>query len=117
MTEPSTSASAGEVADAVTAIPGVTGLYGGVFGEIATYLPGGRVSGVVLSDDSAHIHIVVDLGHDLRAVAAETREVTERLTGTPAVVTVEDISADGDLAAPLPADPVLTEPGTPENRG
>ncbi len=28
-----------QVADAVTAVDGVTGLHGGMFGEIATYLP------------------------------------------------------------------------------
>ncbi|NED70757.1 hypothetical protein G3I15_58540, partial [Streptomyces sp. SID10244] len=52
MSDDVTTASTGarEVADAVTAVPGVTGLYGGVFGEIATYLPGGRVSGVVVDD-------------------------------------------------------------------
>ncbi|MAU84072.1 hypothetical protein VX037_06895 [Gordonia sp. Z-3] len=93
------------VVDAVTAVPGVTGLYGGVFGEIATYLPGRRVNGVVLTDDSAEVHIVVDATHDLREVASAVRETVHDLTGVPTVVTVEDISvrtepidaADGGL--------------------
>ncbi|MGC4960290.1 hypothetical protein [Gordonia sp. DT101] len=85
-----------EVADAVTAVPGVTGLYGGVFGEIATYLPGGRVSGVVVDDDSARVHVVVDMDHDLRGVADRVRERVEELTGLPVTVTVEDISVHAD---------------------
>lgn len=85
-----------EVADAVTAVPGVTGLYGGVFGEIATYLPGGRVSGVVVGDHSVHVHVVVDMDHDLRGVADGVRERVEELTGLPVTVTVEDISVQID---------------------
>lgn len=87
-----TSATAQEVADAVTAIDGVTGLYGGAFGEIATYLPGSRVSGVVLDDDTADVHIVVDMTRDLRGVADRVRDVVAELTGLPANVTVEDIT-------------------------
>ena len=37
---------ADRVAAAVIAVPGVAFLHGGVFGEIGTYLPGRRVSGV-----------------------------------------------------------------------
>ncbi|MFD4183444.1 hypothetical protein ACFWPB_20405, partial [Rhodococcus sp. NPDC058514] len=36
------------IADAVLAVPGVAGLHGGMFGEVATYLPGRRVLGVAL---------------------------------------------------------------------
>ncbi|MDL9943989.1 hypothetical protein QSJ19_00025 [Gordonia sp. ABSL11-1] len=80
------------IADAVGDVPGVTGLYGGVFGEIATYLPGGRISGVVLADDACDIHIIVDVDHDIRQVAADVRAVAQRLTGLPTTVTVEDIA-------------------------
>ncbi|MBD1318435.1 Asp23/Gls24 family envelope stress response protein [Gordonia hankookensis] len=104
MSDDVTTASTGarEVADAVTAVPGVTGLYGGAFGEIATYLPGGRVSGVVVDDDSAHVHVVVDMDHDLRGVADRVRRRIEELTGLPVTVTVEDISVHTDR---LGADP------------
>lgn len=81
-----------QIADAVAEVPGVTGLYGGEFGEIATYLPGGRISGIVLADDSCDIHIVVDVAYDIRDVAGEVRDVAQQLTGLPATVTVEDIA-------------------------
>ena len=73
-------------------MPGVTGLHAGVFGEVATYLPGSRVSGVRMSDDSGEVHIVVDINHDLRAVADEVVTVASQVAGVPVSVVVEDIS-------------------------
>ncbi|MGV9713574.1 hypothetical protein ACWDTI_23265 [Gordonia sp. NPDC003424] len=80
------------IADAVTAVDGVTGLHGGMFGEVATYLPGGRVNGVVIGHDGVAIHIVVDMSHNLRDTAARVRDVVGDLTGLPTTVTVEDIT-------------------------
>ena len=111
------SPSAQDIADAVLDIPGVTGLHGGMFGEIATYLPGGRVSGIVVDDDAVEVHIVVDVGHDLRAVAEQVRDVASDLTGLPASVTVEDISVllrrreqPADNPHPDTRDPETPEP-------
>ncbi|MEE3852789.1 Asp23/Gls24 family envelope stress response protein [Gordonia sp. LSe1-13] len=87
---------AGDVAEAVVAVPGVTGLYGGVFGEIATYLPGGRVNGVVLSDESAEVHIIVDMTRDLHDVAISVRDVVRDLTGAPVIVIIEDVTVGSD---------------------
>ncbi|MBM7366139.1 Asp23/Gls24 family envelope stress response protein [Gordonia hydrophobica] len=81
-----------QVAQAVLAVPGVVGLDGGLFGEVATYLPGERVSGVQLSDDEGSVHIVVDLRHDLRAVAAQVADAAADLCGVPVSVTVEDVA-------------------------
>lgn len=81
------------VADAVLAVPGVIGLDGGLFGEVATYLPGERVSGVQLSDDEGSVHIVVDLRHDLREVAAQVADVAFGLCDVPFSVTVEDVAS------------------------
>lgn len=81
-----------QVAAAALAVPGVTGLHAGVFGEVATYLPGGRVSGVRMSDDSGEVHIVVDVNHDLRAVADEVVTAASQVAGVPVSVVVEDIS-------------------------
>ncbi|WP_285897654.1 hypothetical protein [Gordonia sputi] len=81
-----------QVAAAALAVSGVTGLHAGVFGEVATYLPGGRVSGVRMSDDSGEVHIVVDVNHDLRAVADEVVTAASQVAGVPVSVVVEDIS-------------------------
>lgn len=80
------------VADAAVSVPGVTGLHAGVFGEVATYLPGSRVSGVRLSEDSGEVHIVVDINRDLRAVADDVVTAASRVAGVPISVVVEDIS-------------------------
>lgn len=97
-----TSADGGSVAEqvaaAVLAVPGVTGLHGGLFGEVATYLPGGRVSGVALDDESGEVHIIVDLTSDLRAVATAARRAGEEVAGFPLHVTVEDISRATETA-------------------
>ncbi|WLP92643.1 MULTISPECIES: hypothetical protein [Gordonia] len=102
-----------QIADAVLAVDGVTDLYGGLFGEIATYLPGGRVTGVQVDDERTEVHVILDLTCDLRAVAAQVAATTRQITGGPVSVTVEDVSTpapadtapDPDPAAPDPADP------------
>ncbi|MBY4574009.1 hypothetical protein ACN94_10480 [Gordonia paraffinivorans] len=83
-----------EVAEAVLAVPGVTGLHGGLLGEVATYLPGRRVAGIALDDEAGEIHIVADLSHDLRSVAATVRNTAEQLAGRPFTVIVEDITTE-----------------------
>ncbi|MCD2143993.1 Asp23/Gls24 family envelope stress response protein [Gordonia paraffinivorans] len=83
-----------EVAEAVLAVPGVTGLHGGLLGEVATYLPGRRVAGIALDDEAGEIHIVADLTHDLRSVAATVRDTAEQLAGRTFTVIVEDITTD-----------------------
>ncbi|MGV9482072.1 hypothetical protein [Gordonia aichiensis] len=80
------------VANAAVSVPGVTGLHAGVFGEVATYLPGSRVSGVRLSENSGEVHIVVDINRDLRAVADEVVTAASQVAGVPISVVVEDIS-------------------------
>ncbi|WP_439029287.1 hypothetical protein [Gordonia terrae] len=81
-----------QLATAALAVPGVTGLHSGVFGEVATYLPGQRVSGVSLDDDAGAIHIVVDLTHDLHSVAAQVRDAAEEIAARPITVTIADIN-------------------------
>ncbi|MEP9417269.1 hypothetical protein ABLE92_23415 [Gordonia sp. VNQ95] len=77
---------------AVSVIDGVSGLHGGVFGEIATYLPGGRVNGVRLTDSGGEVHVILDIGHDLRAVAEHVSQVASEIAGKPIDVTVEDVN-------------------------
>ncbi|GAC66464.1 hypothetical protein [Gordonia soli] len=111
----SADSAAQRIADAVLAVPGVAGLHGGVFGEIATYLPGGRVSGVALTDSDGEIHIVVDSTTDLLAIADRARDAAAAVAGLPISVTVEDIAAPGQ---PLPPAPDDQNPATsPTSRG
>ena len=80
-----------EIAAAALGVPGVIGLHGGQFGEVATYLPGERITGVVLTADSGEVHVVTDLSRNVRAVAEDVRAVAETIAGRPIVVTVEDV--------------------------
>ncbi|WOC12290.1 Asp23/Gls24 family envelope stress response protein [Gordonia sp. MP11Mi] len=80
-----------QIADAVLALPGVVDLHSGLFGEVATYLPGRRVTGVAVGDEDGEVHIIVDLAYDLQEVAASVRDTAESITGLPFAVIVEDI--------------------------
>ncbi|GAA4670104.1 hypothetical protein [Gordonia humi] len=80
-----------QLADAVLATPGVVDLHSGLFGEVATYLPGRRVSGIAVRAEDGEVHIVVDLAHDLREVAESVRDTAEAVTGLPFTVVVEDV--------------------------
>lgn len=81
------------VAAATLAVPGVTALHPGSFGEVATYLPGRRVVGVRLRDEVAEVHVVVAVGAQLLDVAAVVRDAVGPLVGRPVEVVVEDIAA------------------------
>ncbi|GAC80416.1 MULTISPECIES: hypothetical protein [Gordonia] len=82
------------IAEAVLAIPGVVDLHSGLFGEVATYLPGRRVPGIAIRDDDGEVHLVVDLAHDLQSVATAAREAAEEITGKEFAVVVEDVESD-----------------------
>jgi NADPH-dependent curcumin reductase CurA len=79
------------IANAVLAVPGVAGLHGGMFGEVATYLPGRRVLGVALGDDSCAIHISVRYPAHVIETAERVRAALVPLLDAPVDVTVEDV--------------------------
>lgn len=82
---------AAEIAGAVTAVPGVAHLSGGAFGTVATYLPGHRVVGVVLTDDACEIAIVAKLHYDLPDLADQIRSAAGKFTDLPIDVTIADL--------------------------
>jgi hypothetical protein len=83
---------ADSVAAAVLAVPGVAALHPGMFGEVGTYLPGRRVTGVRITDDTIDVHVAVHAGVDVRATAATVRDAVARVaSGCTIDVTVEDI--------------------------
>ncbi|MEU0494578.1 hypothetical protein [Mycobacterium sp. NPDC006124] len=80
------------VAAAVTAVPGVVGLHAGMFGEVATYLPGHRVAGIRTgSDDVTEVHVTLRYGSPVRETAALVRDAAAAVTGGVVDVTVEDV--------------------------
>lgn len=82
------------VAEFVLAAPGVAGLHGGAFGEVATYLPGRRIDGIRITETLCSVHIVARIPADLRAVADAVRTGVATLVDVPVQVTVEDVHTD-----------------------
>jgi uncharacterized alkaline shock family protein YloU len=79
------------VAHAAMQVDGVTGLHGGAFGEVATYLPGEQIAGVLLGESIGEVHLVTDLRRNVWTVAEEVRAAAEQIAGMPIIVTVEDV--------------------------
>ncbi len=96
--EPTGVVLADQVAAAVLAVCGVTGLHGGVFGETATYLPGRRVPGVRLTEDVTDIHLSLAYGSPIAATTQQVRTAVAALVPGPVNVTVEDVVPRTDPA-------------------
>ncbi|GAB3249123.1 hypothetical protein GCM10027425_06000 [Alteromonas gracilis] len=90
---------ADRVAATVLAVPGVSGLHGGSFGEVATYLPGRQVAGVRTADDHTAVHISVAMDQPLLEVADTVRDQVAALTGGEVRVVVEDVTPRGSAAS------------------
>ena len=80
------------VAAAVLAVPGVAGLHPGRFGEVATYLPGRRVTGVKLGTDVVEVHVVATSASPLLAVAQQIHAAVSAVVDAPVQVFVEDLA-------------------------
>lgn len=84
------------VAAAVLACPSVTGLSGGRLGEVATYLPGRRITGVRIADDGVVVHLVGRYGPTIGEIAAEVRAAVQAVVGLrPVTVGVDDLDTSG----------------------
>ena len=74
---------------------GVAALWPGMFGEIATYLPGRRVPGVRVGPGSAEIHLVARYRVDGRDVSlVELAEAVRRTVVAGASAQVVDVYID-----------------------
>lgn len=94
------------VAALVTAHPAVAGLHGGVFEAVATYLPGRRLTGVVIgaADEPVELGVVLRLDRPFpEVVRALRREVSAMCGGAAVDITVGDVAIphrdvrDGDV--------------------
>ena len=79
------------VAAAVLGVPGVVRLHGGRFGELGTYLPGRRVTGVRIDDEGTEVHVVVTDHVPVHATAARVQRAVSAIAPMPVRVHVEDI--------------------------
>jgi hypothetical protein len=80
------------VAAAVRACPGVSGLHGGRYGEVTTYLPGRAVRGVVVGGGRVRVQVRSAWGTEAPPLAAAITAALAPLTGNrPVDVAIADI--------------------------
>ncbi len=77
----------------VLAVPDVARMHAGRFGEVATYLPGRRVTGVKLGDDLIEVHVVVAGQQPVGDTAELIHAAVAALVATPVHVYIEDVAA------------------------
>ena len=85
------------VAERAAQCRSVARLGSGMFGEVATYLPGRRVLGVRLADGHVEVHVVARWDIPIPEVAAEVRQAVGPLVGgLPINVCVDDVDLPED---------------------
>ncbi len=80
---------------AVTSVEGVASMHAGMFGEVATYLPGRKVIGVQIRPDVTNVDVVLHWGVSIPATAERVRGVVQKMVDTPVRVTVQDVTEPG----------------------
>lgn len=93
---------ADRIAAAVLACPSVAGLHGGRFGEVATYLPGRRVTGVRITPTGLSVHLIARYPATITEVDTAVRAaLAPQIGALTLTVAVEDIVADAsEVGAP-----------------
>jgi len=80
------------IVDAVRACTTVADLSGGLAGEVATYLPGRRISGVQIRDEGVIVHVIGRYGPTVNAIAAEVTTAVTSVVGPVEVwVRIDDL--------------------------
>ncbi len=102
-------AEADAIAAAVRACPAVAGLYGGGLAPVVTLLPGRRVDGVHVDDDSVQLAVVAAYGPPLIALVDQVRAAVAPLAGGRRIdVCVADLQLPGEEQPALPATPEVS---------
>jgi uncharacterized alkaline shock family protein YloU len=90
---------AARIAALIERVPGVAALHAGTYGDIRTYLPGGRLTGVRVGrpDEPVEVALVLELGRPIPAVVADVRRAVATVCGDrPVDVTVADVIGTWD---------------------
>jgi|SRR5689334_4015375 hypothetical protein len=100
------------VAAAVSGCEGVAALDGGPFGEVASYLPGRRVAGVMAGNGRVAVQVRSRWGIPAADLAARITDVLAPLTGhRPVDVVIADIDdPPATLPFRMPAESPLPDP-------
>ena len=105
--DPSPVSLAEQIAAVVTAHPAVAGLDGGIFGAVATYLPGRRLTGVRVGegDEPVELAVVLHLDQPIPGVVRDLRREVSGMCGGAAVdITVADVAVPARYATELAGD-------------
>ena len=122
MTHPPGGGQAAEVdvdalAAAVAACPGVAGLHGGAFGEVASYLPGRAVAGVRVAPGAVEVHVRGRWGTTAAQLLAQIGAAAAPLIGGRRLQVVladlEDPAEPGAEDGAAPSRPALPAPASP----
>ncbi|HEY0718231.1 MAG TPA: hypothetical protein VGD68_11495 [Streptosporangiaceae bacterium] len=101
------------VAAAVRGCAGVSGLDGGPYHEVATYLPGRTVDGVAVHGDRVQVQVRSRWGIEAPLLAALIKTVLGPLTGTrPVDIAIADID-DPPVLGSATGGPSRPSPGLP----
>ncbi len=85
------------IAAVVRGVNGVVDLSGGAIGEVATYLPGRRVTGVQVGEDSIEVHVVAEYGLSVINLADRVRTAVRGIAPERVVnVAVDDVRVPGE---------------------
>ncbi|MFI5937908.1 hypothetical protein [Actinoplanes sp. NPDC051494] len=84
---------ADDICALVLAVPDVVRLHAGRFGEVATYLPGRRITGIRLGDNLIEVHVVVAGQVPVRETAQLIHAAVATSVATPVHVYIEDVAA------------------------
>jgi hypothetical protein len=84
---------ADDIAALVLAVPDVVRLHAGRFGEVATYLPGRRITGIKLGTELIEVHVVVAGRVPVRETAQLIHAAVATSVATPVHVYIQDVAA------------------------
>lgn len=108
------------IAAAVQACTTVARLSGGIAGEVATYLPGRRVTGVRIAERTVTVHVVGVYGPSMAEISTEVnRAVAPLAAGRQVEVVIEDLEVADLEPAGRPgtaSDPRRASPSGPIRR-
>jgi hypothetical protein len=105
------------VAAAVAGCTGVSALDGGRFGEVASYLPGRKVPGVVVGDGRVTVQVRSRWGIPAPELAALIAAVLAPLTGhhpvDVVIAAIDDPAGAASFRVPAGVGPSRPDPGLP----
>ncbi len=114
MSSPAPNPDPDAIATAVLACSTVAGLSGGIAGEVATYLPGRRVTGVRIDDSTVTVHVIGRYGPTMTEISNQaTRAVTPLAAGRRVGIVIEDLQDVAGIPGDVPPGPRPAPAGDP----